>query len=281
MNRPAQLCFCVLTIAATWLSPSAVAQNLLTVNAGFETTTDYYTPGWGFPQGSPEALPGWIINLDPTGDGYAGAADNQSPGDLEGTHFGYLYSGTGFAGVLETAPEARAPVEEDATYDLWFLARCDATWGDAVANVSLIWHSNNNNGNTAGTPTNLNLSLPPISSTADPMRVFHLCATAPPGAHYASVRIERPAYDYTPMIFDDFVLMHLPTVLALSVKKQGTNVVLDWPRSHKHKLETAAEPGNPGSWTNVSKPPKGIGAKNFLDFPMTETARFFRLKQED
>jgi hypothetical protein len=100
-----------LILAALPLLPSARAQNLLTNNAGFEANTAYYTPDWGWPEGSPDALPGWVITLDPTGDGYAGAANNQTPDDLEGTNFAYIYSGTGSSGVLETAPDSRAAVQ--------------------------------------------------------------------------------------------------------------------------------------------------------------------------
>jgi hypothetical protein len=270
-----------LTLGALGLLPSADAQNLLATNAGFEANTAYYAPGWGWPQGSPDALPGWIITLDPTGDGCAGAANNQAPQDLEGTHFGYIYSGTGSAGVLETAPDCRAPVEKDITYTLWFLARGDASWSDSLATVSLVWYANQNNGTPVGDPTNLDLTLPAPLAPTDPMLPFHLTATAPSGAHYAGVRVTRPAYDYAPVILDDFVIMAEPTEVSLSIRKQGPQAVLSWPRSLKHKLELNSDLALPSGWHATNKPPKGVGATNYVDWPLAEPAHFFRLAASD
>ena len=266
-----------LALAALALLPSASAQNLLTNNAGFEANTAYYNPAWGWPEGSPDALPGWVIILDPAGDGYAGAADNQSPDDLEGTHFAYIYSGTGSGGVLETAPDSRAPVENDTAYTLWFLARGDASWSESLATVSLIWHPNANNDATVGDPTNLDLTLPAKLSSTDPMQTFHITAVAPPGAHYAGVRVTRPADDYAPVLLDDFVIMAEPAEVPLSIKKQGQDVVLWWPRNLKHQLEATGNLGQPSSWRSTGKPPKGIGATNYMDFPLTDPVLFFRL----
>jgi hypothetical protein len=266
-----------LTLAALALVSSAAAQNLLTNNAGFEANTAYYTPGWGWPDGSPDALPGWVITLDPYGDGYAGAGTNQSPQDLEGTHFGYIYSGSGFAGLLETAPDSRAPVQKDTTYTLWFLARGDASWCEAVATVSLVWYPNHNDGATVGDPTNLDLTLPARLSTDDPMQTFHITAVAPSGAHYAGVRVTRPEYDYAPMLLDDFVIMAEPAQVSLSIKKHGAHAALSWPRDLKHRLEENNNLAVPNGWRAADKPAKGIGATNYVDYPLTETSRFFRL----
>jgi hypothetical protein len=263
-------------LAALALVPSVPAQNLLADNAGFEANTAYYTPGWGSPQGSPDVLPGWVITLDLAGDGYAGAANNQSPQDLEGTHFGYIYSGAGSAGHLETAPASRAPVEADTTYTLWFLARGDATWGEAFATVSLVWYANRNNDTPKGEDA-LDLTLPARVSTDDPMQAFHITAVAPLGTHYASARVTRPANDYKAVILDDFVIMAEPALVSLSIKNAGPHATLSWPRELKHALQENIEPAISSGWRKVSKPVKGIGATNYVDCPLTEYARFFRL----
>lgn len=259
------------------LSTTAVqAQNLLTNNPDFEANTAYYTPDWGYPTGTPDSLPGWVITLDANADGYAGAANNQSPPNLQGTNFGYIYSGSGSAGVLETAPDSRAPVDKGTAYDLWFLARCDATWGDASATVSLVWYPNQNNGATSGDPTNLDLTLPALVSGDEPLQAFHLTAVAPPGAHYAGVRISRPAYDYVPVILDDFVIMAEPPQVTLTIKKKGPHVSLHWPRSPKFQLQESVT-GLPQSWQPVGQSPQGVGATNSLDYPVSDTVHFFRL----
>lgn len=270
-----------LTLTSLLLVPAASAQNLLATNAGFEANTAYYTPGWGFPDGSPEALPGWMITLDPNGDGYAGASTNPQPQDLEGTHFGYIYSGTGSGGLLETTPESRAPVEAGKTYTLWFLARCDVSWSEAIATVSLVWHPNKNNGATSGDPTNLDLTLPPLLAPDDPMQTFSLTAVAPAGAHYAGVRVTRPPDDYAPLLVDDFVIMAEPTEVSLSIKKEGTKARLSWPRNLKHRLEESSNPFSTNGWSVVDKPVKGIGATKHVDYPLTNASRFFRLAPPD
>jgi hypothetical protein len=264
-------------LAALALARPAFSQNLLTNNPGFEANTDYYTPGGGWPQGSPDALPGWMITLDAAGDGYAGAANNQSPQDLEGTHFGYIYSGSGSSGLLETAPSSRAPVEAGTTYTLWFLARGDADWGSASASISLVWYVNQNNDVTQGDPATLDLTLPMRLSTSDPMQAFHISAEAPNGAHYAGVRIARPAYNYDPIVVDDFVIMAEPSAIPLSITKKPVEVGLSWPRSLKHKLEETSTLANTNSWHEANKPVKGIGATNYVDYPLADPPRFFRL----
>lgn len=265
-----------LALTATTFVPCAFSQNLLTNNAGFETNTDYYTPGWGFPQGSPQVLPGWVITLDPAGDGYAGASANPPPQEMEGNHFGYIYSGTGTSGLLETAPDSRAPVEAGKTYTLWFLSRGDAEWGEALATVSLTWHPNQNSGATVGDPTNLDLTLPVRISTEDPMQTFGITAVAPPGAAFAGVRVTRPPHNYVPLLVDGFVITAEPAEISLSIKKQGPDAVLSWPRSRKHRLEVNDLILTNG-WITMDKPPKGLGATNYLDFSLTNSARFFRL----
>lgn len=269
-----------LALAALAVAPSALAQNLLTDNAGFEANTAYYTPGWGWPDGSPDVLPGWIITLDADGDGYAGAGTNQSPQDLQGTHFGYLYSGTGAPGLLETAPASRCPVEADMTYTLWFLARGDSSWGEALATVSLVWYPNQDNDNDKGEAP-LELTLPVRFSTNDPMQTFHISAVAPSGAHYAGVRVTRPADNYDPLLVDDFVIMAEPAQVSLSIKKETSHAVLSWPRNLKHQLEENSNPAITSGWNQVNKPVKGIGATNYVDYPLTERARFFRLVAPD
>jgi hypothetical protein len=264
------------TLAALMLVTSVHGQNLLTNNGGFEANTGYYTPGWGYPLGAPDALPGWVITLDPYADGYAGAADNQSLPAMEGTHFGYIYSGSGEAGVLETAPAARAPVEKDTTYTLWFLARCDATWGDARATVSLVWYPNQNSDATTRDPTNLDLILPALVLGDEPMQAFHFTAAAPAGAHYAGVRVTRPAYDYVPLMVDDFVIMAEPAQATLSIKHKGPNVSLHWRRSQKLQLQESSS-GLAGTWRPVNQSPQGVGATNSLDYPATDSIHFFRL----
>lgn len=277
MNRTIRVLPGSVGLAALALALSAPAQNLLTDNAGFEANTAYYTPGWGWPDGAPDALPGWVITLDPAGDGYAGAATNQSPQDLEGTHFGYIYSGTGTAGFLETAPASRAPVEAGTTYTLWFLARGDSPWNEALATASLIWYVNQNSDTTKGDPATLDLTLPARLSTEDPMQAFHITAAAPQAAHYAAVRIARPVNNYDPILVDDFVIMAEPAQVSLSIKKQTSHAVLAWPRDLKHQLEENSNPALPGGWHQVNKPVKGIGPTNYVDYPLTDNARFFRL----
>jgi hypothetical protein len=281
MSRSALQFIAYLTFIVSAFSPSVIAQNLLTNNADFEANTEYYTPGWGYPEGSPDALPGWVITLDLSGDGYAGADTNQSPQDLQGSHFGYIYSGTGSSGILETAPDSRAPVEAGVTYTVWFLARGDASWSEASATVSLVWHPNRNNGATVGDPTNLDLTLPPPLSTDDPMQTFYISAAAPHGAHYAGVRITRPPYDYTPIILDDFVIMVEPTVVSLSIKKKGQKAEISWLRSLKHHLEMNTDLTLSNGWSAVNEPTKGIGPKNYLDFTLAEPPRFFRLTKSN
>jgi hypothetical protein len=262
-------------VAALALVPSVPAQNLLADNAGFEANTAYYTPGWGWPQGAPDVLPGWVITLDTTGDGYAGAASNQSPQDLEGTHFGYLYSGTGSAGLLETAAASRAPIDAGTTYTLWLLARGDSPSGEAFATVSLVWYANQNNNNPKGENA-MNLTLPARIATEDPMQSFYLTAVAPSGAHYAGVRVTRPANDYNPLLLDDFVIMAEPGQVSLSIKNAGPHATLSWPRELKHALQENLDPVISSGWRKVSKPVKGIGATN-VDLTLTNYDRFFRL----
>jgi hypothetical protein len=278
MNRGILSHPCSAALAVLALLPSAPAQNLLTNNAGFEANTAYYTPGWGYPDGSPDALPGWLITLDPNGDGFAGAANNQSPQDLEGTHFGYIFSGTGSAGFLETAAGSRAPVEEGTTYTLWFLTRGDASWSEANATVSLIWYANDNNDTTKGAPATLELTLPAISSAEDPVRTFHITAVAPQGAHYAAARVTRPADNYAPVIVDDFVIMAEPAQVPLAIKKnEQADATLFWPRSLSHQLEECDDLTVPNGWHKANKPVKGIGATNYVAYPLTPAPRFFRL----
>ncbi len=263
------------------LALSAPAQNLLTVNSGFEDNTAYYAPGWGWPIGSPDVLPGWWINLDSNGDGYAGVTTNQEPQGLEGTHFGYIYSGSGFAGWLETAPGSRAPVEAGTTYTLWFLARGDSSWAEAFATVSLIWYVDSNDDTTKGEPATLDLTLPMRISTTDPMQSFHITAVAPQAAHYAAVRVARPASDYNPMIMDDFVIMAEPVEITLSARKHGQDLVLSWPRSLSHHLQEASDPAGSEGWSRVDKPPKSVGATSYLDYGQAANIRFFRLAKQD
>jgi hypothetical protein len=276
MNRSALALSSLLSLAALAAAPSARAQNLLTDNAGFEANTAYYTPGWGWPDGSPDVLPGWIITLDTNADGYAGANNNQSPQGLEGTNFGYIYSGSGTSGLLETAPASRCPVEADTTYTLWFLARGDSPWAEADATVSLVWYPNQNNDTTKG-EADLDLALPARVSTDDPMQTFYISAVAPSGAHYAGVRVTRPAYDYNPLIVDDFVIMAEPAQVSLTIKKDSSHAKLSWSRDLKHQLEENTNPAISNGWTKVNKPTQGIGATNYVDYPLTEGARFFRL----
>jgi hypothetical protein len=271
---------CLLFATSTSALPLS-AQNLLTNNAGFEASTGYYTPAWGFPQGSPDVLPGWVITLESTGDGYSGAAADQSPPDLEGTHFGYIYSGTGIPGILETAPGSRAPVEKDRTYTLWFLARGDTSWSEASAAVSLIWYPNQNDTAGVGPPTNLSLTLPAHLSTNDPMLTFHLTAVAPPGAHYAGVRISRPPYDYTSLLLDDFVIMAEPTAVSLAIEPQGPNARVSWVRTRKYRLETSHSLTFSNGWNALDRPVKSVGPMNHVDYPFTETVHFFRLTLSD
>jgi len=259
------------------LALPVTAQNLLTNNTGFEANTAYYTPGWGWPDGSSNALPGWVITLDSSGDGYAGAATNQSPQDLEGTHFGYIYSGTGSAGSLETAPDSRAPVEAGTTYTCWFLARGDSPTGEALATASLIWYVNQNNDITKGDPATLDLILPIRLATEDPMSTFHITAVAPNGAHYAGVRIARPENNYDPIILDDFVIMAEPAQVSLAIMKNTTHSMLAWPRGLGQHLEENSNPAITTGWHKVNQPVKGIGATNYTDYPLTNDVRFFRL----
>lgn len=276
MTQSLLLSGCLLAIAGAALP--LPAQNLLTNNPGFEVNVDYYTPGWGYPQGGTNSLPGWIITLDPLGDGYSGAASNQAPANLEGANFGYLYSGSGSSGVLATAPGSRAPVEKDQTYTLWFLARNDVSWSEASATISLIWYPNNNNHTTVD-QTNLTLTLPARLSADDPLLAYQLTATAPPGAHFAGVEITRPPYDYASIIMDDFVIMAEPTEASLSISPKGPNAKVSWSRSSRFRLQTSTNPGLSSSWNDVEQPVKGVGAKNYIDYPLTGTSRFFRLAQ--
>ncbi len=277
MNSPIQsFLLPIVSLTLTSLIP-APAQNLLLTNPGFEAKTAYYTPAWGYPEGASNALPGWIITLDPGGDGYGGAADNQSPANLEGTNFGYIYSGTGVAGSLETAPEARAAVTAGVPYTLWFLARGDNLGSEAAATVSLIWHLNQNNNDPVGDSTNLDLALPAYVSTGDPLETFHLTAMAPPVTHYAGVRITRPANSYVSVILDDFVIMAEPTEVWLSLKQHGSQTMLSWPRSAKYRLEASSSPARSNGWSRVDQPAKGIGTTNYVELAPTEAARFFRL----
>lgn len=277
MNRSSFQIIASLLLVAAATTPHLCAQNLLTNNAGFEAGAGYYTPAWGFPQGASNVLPGWLITLDPTGDGYSGAAANQSPVDLEGTHFGYIYSGTGTPGVLETAPGSRAPVEINQTYTLWFLARGDTTWSESSAEVSLVWYPNQNNNATVGQATNLSFTLPARLSTDDPMQTFQLTAVAPPGAHYAGVQITRPPYDYTAVILDDFALMVEPSEVPLAINPHGPNARVSWARSRNYRLETSTSLALTNSWTTTDRPVKGVGTMNHVDYPPTEAGRFFRL----
>ena len=264
-------------LAAMAFVPLASAQNLLTNNAGFEANNAYYTPGWGWPQGTPDVLPGWVITLDPAGNGYAGAAGDQSPGNLEGSSFGYIYSGSGSSGVLETAPGSCAPVQAGTAYRLWFRARGDVSWSDSLATVSLVWYAGASDPATVGNPTNLDLTLPAILSKADPMQAFGLGAVAPAGANYAGVRITRPAYDYAPILLDDFVIMAEPAEVSLSIKKLELGALIYWPRTPKHRLEVNSNPADPGGWRETDRPVDGVGATNYVEYPFTPSACFFRL----
>jgi len=277
VNRPILTLPGSLGLAVLALVSSAAAQNLLTNNAGFEANSAYYTPGWGWPQGSPVALPGWVMTLDPAGDGYAGAANNQSPLDIEGANFGYIYSGTGSSGLLETAPGSRAPVQAGLTYTLWFLARGDASWGETLATVSLIWHSNQTNGPTVGEAATLDMTLPVRLSTDDSMRTFHITAVAPQGAQYAGARVTRPPNDYAPLLVDDFVIMTEPAQVSLFMKKEGPNVVISWTRDIHHELQENSDIAITGGWRKSAKPIKGVGAINQVVAPLTENALFYRL----
>jgi hypothetical protein len=276
MNRSILMLAGALAIDLLVLAPAVHGQNLLTTNDGFEANIAYYTPGWGYPDGSADVLPGWVITLDTNVDGYAGSANNQSPQGLEGTNFAYIYSGSGSSGLLETAPGSRAPVDAGTTYILWFLARGDASWSETLATVSLVWYANQANDSDRG-EVSLDLTLPVRSSTDDPMLTFNITAVAPQGAHYAGVRVIRPPYDYAPLMVDDVVIMAEPLQASLSIKKQTSQAVLSWPRSLKHQLEQTTDPAAATGWTKVNKPVKGIGATNYVDYPLTETARFFRL----
>ena len=272
----------VLLLTALLLPWHSAAQNLLPNNPNFEANAGYYSPGWGWPQGSNTSLPGWIITLDPEGDGYAGAAGNQTPGNLEGTNFGFLFSGSGTNdGMIETAPGQRAPIDADTAYTLWFSLRGDADWGEAHATISLLWHPNNNNANTVSTPEVLALTLPARGSTSDPLVPYSIRVVAPHAAHYASVRITTPAGTYEPVIFDDFVLMAEPAGLQLSIKKNGAKSVLFWLRSATKQLEENSDLRRTNDWKSVDKPVKGVGVNNSVEYPLTNGARFFRLAQPD
>ena len=264
----------LLTLASCVAAPG---QNLLLINPSFEANTAYYSPAWGYPEGTPDALPGWIITLDPNGDGYAGAAADQSPANLEGAHFGYIYSGTGAAGSLETAPEARAAVTAGVAYNLWFLARGDNLWSSASATVSLSWYLNQTNNDTVGDPTNLDLTLPPYISTADSLEPFHLTAVAPPEARCAGVRVTRPANSYVSLICDGFVVTAEPSEMLLAIKKHGSQTLLSWPRSEKYLLEVTSSPDRTNGWSRVDQPTKSIGATNYVELAPSGIARFFRL----
>ena len=258
-----------------------LAQNLLTNNAGFEATTGYYSPNWGHPYGSLDAISGWRINLDPAADGWAGAVADQSPQGLEGTQFGYVLSGYGEAGSLETSPESRAPVDAGTAYTLWFLARGDSPWDQSLATVSLVWYVNKQNDTTQGDPTNLDLTLPMRTSTTDAMEPYHITAVAPQAAHYAGVRISRTPYDYNSILVDDFVIMPDPVQVTLAVKHSQTNAVLSWPRSLKHELEETDDLLVTNGWHKSNKPVKGLGAENYVEYPVGASPRFFRLAESN
>ena len=283
MKPNAQFPFSALLFAIFLLALAAPAQNLLTNNPGFEANAGYYTPGWGsWPLGSNDAVPGWIISLHPSGDGYAGAGTNQSPANLQGTHFGYLYSGSGeTGGAMETAPGQRAPVEAGTAYTLWFSARGDANWGPSQATFSLVWHPNNNNANITGTPQTLPLTFPQRNSTDDLLLPYSIPAVAPNGAHYASVRITTPEGTYEPVIFDDFMLLAEPAVVPISIKKNGDHAVLSWQRSAARYLHESSDVGRPYSWIPVEKPVHKSGVTNSVDYPFTNSARFFRVMLPD
>jgi hypothetical protein len=147
----------------------------------------------------------------------------------------------------------------------------------SLASVSLVWYPNANNGATVGDPTNLDLTLPAKVSSTDPMQTFHITGVAPPGAHYAGARVTTPPDDYAPVLLDAFVIMAEPTEVSLSIKKQGQDVVVWWPRNLKHQLEVTGALALSNSWHVTGKPPKGIGATNYVDCPLSEPVRFFRL----
>ncbi len=131
------------------------------------------------------------------------------------------------------------------------------------------------------TPPHWTSTLPMRLATDDPMQTFHITAVAPAGAHYAAVRVTRPADDYSPMIVDDFVIMAEPAVLSLCIKKKGSGTEISWPRDLKHQLEESSHPAVPGNWRKVNQPAKAVGATNYLDYPLTENAHFFRLAAPD
>lgn len=266
-----------LMLAALAFGPTAFAQNLLTNNPGFEANTAYYTPGWGWPQGSPDALPGWLITLDDYGDGYAGAGNNQSPKDLEGSNFGYIYSGTGSSGVLATAPGSRAAVEKDTLYTLWFRARGDCAWDASLATFSLVWYPNNNDWTTVGDPTNLDLTFPARGSTDDAMQMFSITATAPPGAHFAGVCITKPPDDYNSILVDDFVLTAEPAQISLSMKQHGSHATVSWRRSARFKLQQCDSLDSAAIWQDITAPVRSDGTTNSVDSALTNHTHFFRL----
>ena len=72
-----------------------------------------------------------------------------------------------------------------------------------------------------------------------------------------------------------------PSQLSLSIKKQAPHAVLSWPRNLKHQLEENGNPAVTNGWHKVNKPVKGIGATNYVDYPLTENPRFFRLTAPD
>lgn len=269
-----------LTIALL-LGTTAVAQNLLTNNPGFEAGVAYYTPGWGWPLGSPGALPGWVITLDSCCDGYAGTANNQQVVNLEGTNFAYIYSGNASQGRMETAPENRAAVSAGVTYTLWFRARNDAAWGPASATFSLVWFPNWNNWTTVGSPTTEIVPFPAKIEDTDPLIEYHITAQAPPGAHCAGVQVTRPAYNYEPVIFDDFVLMAEPLAPKIEIKNKQEHIEISWPRSVAKRLEQSSTPKHSGFWTPVDKPVHTLGATSKVEYPIEASVRFFRLADPD
>lgn len=136
-------------------------------------------------------------------------------------------------------------------------------------------YPNNNNSATVGDATNLDLTLPPLVVADDPMQTFQLTAVAPSGAHYAGVRASRPPDDYAPLLVDDFVIMAEPTEVSLSIKKQGSNAKLSWPRSLKHRLEESSNPYSTNGWSVVDKPVKEFVRPSTWTTQWTNTVRFF------
>lgn len=271
----------VLAVLSFTSATTALSQNLLTNNPGFEAYRGYYTPGWGWPLGSPGALPGWVITLDACCDGYAGAATDQQPVNIEGTNFAYIYSGGASQGMLETAPPDRASVSAGTVYTLWFRARNDATWSQTAATFSLVWFPNRNNWATVGTATSETIQFPSKIDNSDPLLEYHITAVAPSGANYAGVKITRPAFNYDPVIFDDFVLMAEPLTPRIVIKKKQNLAEISWPRSVAKRLEQSSVPDYSGVWTPVDKPVRNFGPTNKVDYLLEGSVRFFRLTDPD